>query len=325
VLVLGTYRVEEGTGAIADLGARPYTREVLLGTLDEPIVRALICDMLAIDAPPAAFVKFLARHSEGNPFFVAEYLRTATAEGLIRRTENRRLRLGDESGSASTDSGDVDALHLPLTMRELIARRLDGLSPIARALAACGSVLGRELDPDVLRDAARLDDAAAMEGTAELIARQVLEPTDQGGLRFVHDKLWEIAYERQDEADRRVRHADAARAIEERWQEPERARHYAALAHHYLTAQLEDRAIEYLDKRGRAPAPPAEPAGSPPPSTRRGSSIRGAARAGSAGSARPRSTSAISPAARTRRSPRCAGSAARCRARSAAGSRRSRA
>ncbi len=248
VFVLGTYRIEEATAAIAELGARPYTREVVVGKLDEPIVRSLICDMLAIDAPPPPFVKFLARHSEGNPFFVAEYLRTATAEGLIRRTENRRLRLGSEG--AIFDTGDLDALHLPLTMRELIGRRLDGLTPIARTLAACGSVLGRDLDADVLRDTARLDDVLAMEGVAELIARQVLEPTETGGLRFVHDKLWEIALERQDDHERKARHAAAARAIEARWAEPERARHYAALAHHYLSAGLEDAAIEYLDKAG---------------------------------------------------------------------------
>jgi tetratricopeptide (TPR) repeat protein len=246
VLVLGTYRVEEATAALAELGARPYAREVRLAKLDAPIVRSLICDMLAVDAPPAAFVSFLARHSDGNPFFVAEYLRTATAEGLIRRTEQRRLRLGADGAR----DDDADALHLPLTMRELIARRLDGLSAIARTLAACGSVLGRELDADVLRDAARVDDNAAMEAAAELIARQVLEPTETGGLRFVHDKLWEVAYERQDDGERRARHAAAAAAIEARWAEPERARHYAALAHHYLTAGLEAKAIDYLDKAG---------------------------------------------------------------------------
>src|SRR5207249_437981 len=123
VLVLGTYRLEEATAALGDLAARPYAREVRLGKLDEPVVRSLICDMLAVDAPPPTFVAFLARHSDGNPFFVAEYLRTATAEGLIRRTENRRLRLGADGVEA-----DAHALHLPLTMRELIARRLDGLS-----------------------------------------------------------------------------------------------------------------------------------------------------------------------------------------------------
>ncbi len=252
VLVLGTYRIEEATGAISELGARPYAREVVLGKLDEPIVRSLICDMLAIDTPPQSFVQFLARHSDGNPFFVAEYLRTATGEGLIRRTANRRLRIGLVQSPSQSDDGplDGDVLHLPLTMRELVGRRLDGLSPVARALAACGSVLGRELDPDVLRDAAGVDEASALEGTAELIARQVLEQADHGALRFVHDKLCEIAYERQDEVERRARHAAAAAAIERHWPEPERARHYAPLAHHYLTAGVEHAAMEYLDKAG---------------------------------------------------------------------------
>ena len=62
-------------------------------------------------------------------------------------------------------------------MPELVGRRLDGLSPAAGRLVSYASVLGRELEPEVLRDAAGASEAEALEGAAELIARQVLEPT----------------------------------------------------------------------------------------------------------------------------------------------------
>lgn len=238
ILVLGTYRVEETTPGITELLARPCTRQVALGRLDRTAVRSLACDMLAVDDLPETFVDFLASHSEGNAFFVAEYLRCASSEGLLPRRAHRRLD--------STDSG---VFVLPVAMRTLVGRRLDGLSPDARTLAAVGSVIGRELDPDVLRDTAGLDDAAAMEATSELIARQVLEPSDTGGLRFSHDKLCEIAYERLPETQRIALHRTVAAVLERRFAAV--PRFHAILAHHFVAAGDDARSIEYLDKAGQ--------------------------------------------------------------------------
>ena len=237
VLVLGTYRLEEAR-PVAALLERPYVRQVRVGKLDEGSVGALVCDMLAVDAPPPELIHLLASQSEGNPFFVAEYLRTATAEGLLRR------------GTAGHGVVTAGELGLPRTMRELVARRLDGLSPDARAIAAQAAVLGREFDPEVLRDAAGAAEAEALDALAELIARQVLETTDHGALRFVHDKLHEIAYERLPADALRARHRAAGEALERRHPEPERARVYAQLAHHFVAADDGPRAIEYLEKAG---------------------------------------------------------------------------
>jgi len=250
VLVIGTYRIEEATPSIGELLSRPYTRRIGLGSLDEASVGSLVCDMLATEAPPPALVDFLARHSGGNPFFVAEYLRTATAEGRLRRGGHKRLRIGrDAAGDPATV--DLAELALPLTMPELVGRRLDGLGPVARNLVQYASVIGRELEAEVLRDAAGVSEADALEGVAELIARQVLEPTDSGGLCFVHDKLCEIAYDRQDPQARKAIHRAVAEAIERSVAGTDAApRFYAVLAHHYLAAVIDDKAIEYLERAG---------------------------------------------------------------------------
>ena len=248
VLIIGTYRVEETTPPLHELLGRPYAKNVPLGRLDTATVRALICDMLAIDAPPEQFVQFLSHHSDGNPFFVAEYLRCAISEGLLRRGRNK-LRMGP---SGSDSSGAVDTISLPVEMRDLVARRLDGLSPGARALATVGSVIGRELDYDLLRDAAALDDDSAMEAVNELIARQVLEQTETGALRFSHDKLCEIAYERLPLADKRAYHLAIGRAIEHRFgATAEAPRMLSLLAHHFLAAEETATAIRYLDQAGK--------------------------------------------------------------------------
>ncbi len=248
VLVVGTYRVEEATADLGELLARPYTRRVDLGNLDEASVGALISDMLAVEAP-SALVHFLAEHSGGNPFFVAEYLRAATAEGLLRRGGHKRLRIGRSAAVHDPKPADVAELSLPLTMPELVGRRLDGLTPVARDLVRYASVIGREFEAEVLRDAAGASEADALDGVAELVARQVLEPTDAGTLRFVHDKLCEIAYDRQEPAIRRAMHRSIAEAFERRVAGTA-PRFHAVLAHHYLAAGVEDKAIEYLEKAG---------------------------------------------------------------------------
>jgi hypothetical protein len=46
----------------------------------------MVGNMLGMTPPPARFVKFLARRSEGNLFSVAEVLRAAVAEGPLDRS-----------------------------------------------------------------------------------------------------------------------------------------------------------------------------------------------------------------------------------------------
>lgn len=236
VLMIGTYRVEETTAGIGELLSRPYTHQLEIGQLDDASIGSLVSDMLAIESPPDELVRFLALHSAGNPFFIAEYLRAATAEGLVRRGQRGRLELGRA---------------LPITMPELVSRRLDGMLPGAQRLAAYASVMGHDLDADVLRDASGASELEALDALAELVARQILEPTDGGGLRFVHDKLCEIAYGRQEVSRRNTMHHEVAEAIERRIGLGEPApRVHAVLAHHYLAAGSEQRAVGYLERAG---------------------------------------------------------------------------
>ena len=63
--------------------------------------------------------------AEGNPFFIAEYSRTAVSEGLVRR----------HRGSWVMDT-HAQLSELPPTLRELIGRRLAGLTAIEMAVSS---------------------------------------------------------------------------------------------------------------------------------------------------------------------------------------------
>jgi eukaryotic-like serine/threonine-protein kinase len=212
VLLVGTYRTEEAGPALNEAAASRAVLHVPLDRLEEEDVGSMVADMLALEHRPQLFVRFLARHSEGNPFFVAEYLRTAVAEGVLYRAEDGRWQVSETDAAVSTEAL-YERLPLPCSLRELVGRHLGSLSSEARALAEAAAVLGREVDTSLLARVSGHADGGAS-AAAELLRRQVLEAAGAGSLRFLHDKLREVAYDRIEPARRRALHQEAAHALE---------------------------------------------------------------------------------------------------------------
>jgi tetratricopeptide (TPR) repeat protein len=178
----------------------------------------------------------------GNPFFVAEYLRTAVSEGLLTRDRGGRWRLIEEEGA---DETRFAALGLPSGLKALVERHLDQLDTSARQLADTACVLGGAVDPAVL---ARAAGDEALEGVDHLIAREVLELTESGSLRFVHDKIPEVAYQLLAPERRRELHRRAAEAL--------KGLDHAALsaARHWLACGETERGAVYLIEAARQAA-----------------------------------------------------------------------
>jgi tetratricopeptide (TPR) repeat protein len=247
VLFLGTYRTEEarepGRPILRALLEAPEALRIELGRLDADAVSAIISDMLADARPPEAVVRALTGHSEGNPFFVAEYLRTALAAGRLDRDQAGRWQVVGK-GPPDTPLAACEALPLPDSVREIVARRIEGLGRDARALAEAAAVLGREPAPSVLHAVCGLSPVAILEATHELLLRQVLEEPSPARLRFVHDKIREVAYERIPTERRRALHRDVAEALEAR-PEIDSGQRLSALGHHWERAGAPDRARGY--------------------------------------------------------------------------------
>jgi tetratricopeptide (TPR) repeat protein len=246
VYVLGAYRAEEMSDALRELLSVAGVTHVGLGRLDVNTVGQIVGDMLAMNPPPDALVRVLHRRSSGNPFFVAEFLRTAVAERLLYRERGAWRVAGVGTGETV-----YEALPLPGSLRELVGRRLDGLADDARSLVEVAAVLGREVDGEVLQAVAGIEQAEALHAVKELLSRQVLEEVRPGRFRFVHDKLREISYERVAPERRRALHGTAAKTIEARFAETTGfALLYSELAHHFTEAGDLEKAIEYLEKAG---------------------------------------------------------------------------
>ncbi|WP_375769109.1 AAA family ATPase [Archangium gephyra] len=249
LLVLGTWRPEEENESLRRLLEAPGLTRAKLERLDAKSVATMVCGMLALRTPPRAFVQYLAHQSEGNPFFVAEYLRTAVDEGLLRRDATGIWQVTERG--VALDRLE-QALPLPGSLRELLGRWVSGLRPGARELLERAAVLGREFDGALLLPERPGDDARQLEALEALRVRSVLEEAGEGRLRFAHDKLREITYESTQPEARRHLHAEAARAIESRYMGTDTLPQlYGALAHHWATAQAEEKAFHYLEQAAR--------------------------------------------------------------------------
>ena len=251
VVILGTWRSEEAGDAIRRLQALPHATTHEVARMEPSSVGEIAAAMLAMKRVPDGFERFLAERSEGNPFFVAEYLRTALAEGLLFRDEAGLWRVRVEG-----DVTDVlERLPLPGSVRDLVTRRLDKLPARVRALVDIASVIGREVSGELLADLGRAghesDDDAWFDDIRTLLERQILEEPAAGNFRFVHDKLREIAYGQLGDDARRALHRRTAAAIEARCEVAgDHTPHLRALAHHWTQAAVLPKAIEYLDRAG---------------------------------------------------------------------------
>jgi serine/threonine protein kinase len=251
VVILGAYRSEDEAeiargcgGAFADIPV------IDLPPLEEASLHDIIREMLGSDELDQRFVRQLACRAQGNPFFVAELLRTAIALELLYRDEDGCWRVCPPWNE--TD----EALPLPASLHDLIVQRLDGLSPSARPVLEMVAVFGREVEIELL-ESAGLPDGDPMKSLQELLAAQVLEEHPIGVFRFLHDKIREAIYARLPADRRRDLHRIAAEALETCFAgQDDFERHYPALAHHWhqsigqpqAETERVERALHYLEK-----------------------------------------------------------------------------
>jgi serine/threonine protein kinase/predicted ATPase len=251
LLLVGAYRSEEAGEGLRKLLGSEGVERLPLGRLEEPAVAEMVAGMLALEPAPQVFSRYLTRQSEGNPFFVAEYLRTAVAEGLLWRDGQGHWQVG-RSGERPAAEADYEALPLPRSLRELVGRRLQGLPEPALRLTEAAAVLGRETEAALLRPMLRLEETAFSAAVSELLRRQVLEQSGPKELRFVHDKIREVAYESIVSEGRSELNRAAAEAIEAVYGR-ESAEQMAALGHHWEEAGEPEKARpSYLAAARRA-------------------------------------------------------------------------
>ncbi len=238
-------------GLIAALQRDGIGEELRLQRLTEEEVHQLLINMAGHSVNPV-FAGEIYHHTEGNPFFIGEVVRSLIFEGKIKWTGERW-----QSTVKATE------LEIPQSVRLLIERRLVKLSPDCRTTLTIAAVLGRKFSSALLCEAHTLSEEVIAEHIDNAIQVQILASLNnfssgksdmvsfrQGqdfDLTFTHDKIREVLYQWLNPLRRRTLHRQVAQAIEAHY-----AAHlqpfYSRLGYHYQMAENYTKAVDYLLK-----------------------------------------------------------------------------
>jgi predicted ATPase/DNA-binding SARP family transcriptional activator len=237
-------------GLIAALQRGGIGEELRLQRLTEEQVQQLLVNMARQPVTPV-FAGEIYRHTEGNPFFIGEAIRSLILEGKIVWTGERW-----QSTVRATE------LEIPQSVRLLIERRLVNLSPECRSTLTLAAVLGRQFSSALLCKAHTLSEEVIAEHIDNAIQIQILSSlsgSNSNGndaasyygqdidLTFTHDKIREVLYQWLNPLRRRTLHRQVAKAFEARYAAHLRP-YFGQLGYHYQMAEEYTKAVDYLLK-----------------------------------------------------------------------------
>jgi diguanylate cyclase (GGDEF)-like protein len=177
------------------------------------------------------FLAFVYRHTEGNPFFVAQLLRTLLEEGALWQRDGQ------------WGWSPVSELRLPIGLTALIARRLARLSSSTQAVLSTAAVIGDEFDVARVVAAGAGSEGAVQLALSEGLSAGILKPTYERGGRgyaFAHSLMAEALAESLSPDRRRPLHLRVAEALVAR-----RSARAAEVAQHFDAAGAAVPAYQY--------------------------------------------------------------------------------
>ena len=252
LLLVGTYRDIEVdrtpplSASLAELRRLPHFGRVLLRGLNADEVRRMLSGIAGQDVP-WGLAEAVHRQTEGNPLFVQEVVRYLAEEGIIEREEGRWRAKSDTPVE----------MQIPDGLRDVIGKRLSGLSESCNKALSVAAVIGRDFQMEVLQKVAGMSDDELFGALEEARKAAVIEERTGVGAkvnyRFAHAFFRQTLYE-EIIAPRRIRlHQQVARALEEIYNN-RLEQHAAELAEHFSyssdRADLE-KAVSYGEMAAR--------------------------------------------------------------------------
>lgn len=240
LLIIGTFRTDEMhrlhplAALIARLTRDRRYHELRLGPLSRPELAELLAITIGHHPQPELLAALYER-TEGNPFFAEEVIEALLADG--------EPAPGASARQLSTTS-------IPLSIKDSILRRVADLDEPTTAILRAAAVIGRRFDFELLLRLTGLEEAALLRALAVLVERQLIveEPTGpEDRYRFRHELIRAALYEEMLRRERRLRHLEVLRALEQ-LHAPDAGPVVDQLAYHALQARALPEAARYSRK-----------------------------------------------------------------------------
>ncbi|HUG15888.1 MAG TPA: AAA family ATPase [Thermomicrobiales bacterium] len=235
LLLVCTYRPDEITPAhplfplLPLLIREAQPERIDLRRLDQADIQALVSSQYRLKGNDVTrLVRYLAAHTEGNPFLLTEVLRTLQAEQL--------LCLLDGAWQLSPLPASVT----PPLVRQVIEGRLVRLERDTRQLLEWAAIIGHRVPLDLWQSASDVESERLLDAVEQAVEARLLAPSADGAsVSFVHALTREAVYEGILPPRRRARHLQIAELLLTRNPDPD------DVAYHFQQAG-DARAIDWL-------------------------------------------------------------------------------
>ncbi|MGH2521903.1 MAG: adenylate/guanylate cyclase domain-containing protein, partial [Anaerolineales bacterium] len=217
-----------------------------LETLSAEDALALVCQRLGVVSVPEPVAALIRTKAEGNPFYSEELAYALRDTGLIQ--------IEDGECWIANGGSDLSALNLPDTVQGVITSRIDRLSPPQQLTLKAASVIGRTFAFPTLHSIYPVEaDKSRLADHLDTLDRLDLTPLEAPApdptYVFKHIITRDVAYNLMLFAQRRRLHRAVAEWYEKTYPN-DLALFYELLAHHWRTAEIPRKAVDYLEKSG---------------------------------------------------------------------------
>lgn len=242
VMVVLTYRSDETPLSLAhfltQLDRERLAHEIPLSPLApahiELIVRAIFHQSHPISNE---FVTALYQHTEGNPFFIEEVLKSLVATGDIMVT------------NGYWDRKRLSELRVPRTVQLAVIQRTGSLGAAARQVLTVAAVAGLRFDVGLLADITGLREGDLLAAIKDLIRAQLVVEESADTFVFRHALTRQAIYSALLLRERKVLHGAVAATLEQASAPTIEAR-LADLSWHFYTGEVWDQALIYSQRAG---------------------------------------------------------------------------
>ncbi len=213
VLLVGSVRPAEAAAdhplwaalAVVERLGVPITR-CALGPLDVDAAVDFLAATLDVERGRVrALAALVVAKTRGNPFFLRQFLRTLQREGLLVYDQRAQ--------GWSWDLPQIERVGISSNVADLMARQIHGLPEAEQLLLQAAACAGPDLRPDLLAGLLDAPLASIEASIRSLVADGLLVRVEGAGVRFVHDRVQQAAYESCPEELRRALHRRIGRVL----------------------------------------------------------------------------------------------------------------
>lgn len=175
-----------------------FVHQIELGCLDKADLNSFLSDLLKNDAT-GALVEAVYHKTGGNPFFVHEFLKSAS--------EKQILFYDLSSFTWSYDIEAINSLQASKNVIDLVIAQINALSSFSDHILKIASCMDDHFDASLLKDLVEANDSEIGDTLNNLKELGLFQIDGANMYRFVHDRIKQTVYDALPEDEKILLHA----------------------------------------------------------------------------------------------------------------------